>query len=164
MTSLAETPRFIVRAIRVEATRALRQRILRPTQRAEDLVLPRDDAPETRHFGAFARVGQTDVQPLVGVASVYREGRSGETDTSAWRLRGMATSEEVRRQGCGAALLRACLAYAEERGGTSMWCNARVSASAFYAAQGFEREGEAFDLPDIGPHYVMSRAIAARGE
>jgi ribosomal protein S18 acetylase RimI-like enzyme len=66
---------------------------------------------------------------------------------------------ERRRQGIGKALLDACVAWSEAHGGRTMWCNARVTAASFYEACGFAREGDAFDLPGIGPHYVMARPL-----
>jgi predicted GNAT family N-acyltransferase len=149
--------RAVVRAIDAAATRPLRQRVLRPTQKIEELVYPGDDARETRHFGAF-----DDHGTLVGIASVYRDPKTGTNDAHAWRLRGMATEPHARRKGHGAALIDACIAHAIANGGTSLWCNARVSAKEFYAALGFVTEGDVFDVPHAGPHYVMSRSIGDR--
>lgn len=137
------------------ATRPVRRAILRPTQAEHELVYPGDDAPDTLHAGAF------EEERLVGIASIYREARAGSNDAGAWRLRGMATLPDVRGRGYGAALLRLCIEYAAARGGRVAWCNARTSAAGFYEALGFVREGEAFELPGIGPHFVMSRAIAS---
>jgi GNAT superfamily N-acetyltransferase len=146
-----------VRAIDAAATRPLRQRVLRPMQAIAELVYPGDDARETRHFGVFDDHGR-----LVGIASVYRDPKPGTNDARAWRLRGMATEPFARRRGYGAALIDACIAHAIENGGTSLWCNARVSAKEFYAALGFATEGDVFEVPHAGPHYVMSRRIGAR--
>jgi hypothetical protein len=35
------------------------------------------------------------------------------------------------------------------------WCNARAGSFGFYERFGFRRDGEPFELPDIGPHYRM---------
>ena len=147
-------------AITAAMTRPLRQRILRPHQAIELLVYPHDDDIDTLHAGAF--VGEM----LVGTATVHRQPPPAShfpthaLDPSAWRLRGMTTVPEVRRQGCGAALVAACFAHAEERGGTLVWCNARVTAASFYASLGFAPHGDAFELPEIGAHFVMSKIIS----
>ncbi|MFN9985537.1 MAG: GNAT family N-acetyltransferase [Pirellula sp.] len=39
--------------------------------------------------------------------------------------------------------------------GWELWCNARESAVSFYAKYGWRVEGEPFEIPKIGPHYVM---------
>ena len=147
-------------AITAAGTRPLRQRILRPHQAVETLVYPHDDDADALHAGAF--VGDA----LVGTATIHREPPPAShfpthaLDPSAWRLRGMATVPEIRRRGCGAALVAACLAHAEAQGGTLVWCHARVVATSFYAGLGFAAHGEPFDLPDLGPHYVMSKTIS----
>jgi len=136
-------------------TRPLRQSVLRPQQKAEELVYPGDDDPRSRHLGAFVD------DRLVGIASLYVEPMPDVTDASAsdWRLRGMATLPEARGTGLGGALLEACLEHIRSMGGTRLWCNARVPASGFYVRYGFLVHGDAFELPGIGPHYLMSRSI-----
>ena len=149
-----------LRPIPAEETRQLRKRVLRPAQPVDELDYPGDEAPDTRHLGAYLD-GE-----LVGTASVYREPMPG-TDApqpgadapAAWRLRGMATLESVRRTGVGQSLLEACIAHAIANGGTHLWCNARSPARPFYQALGFQTEGEEFELPEIGPHYRMWRSI-----
>jgi predicted GNAT family N-acyltransferase len=133
-----------------EQTRPLRRAVLRPHQRAEELVYPGDDAPETLHLAAWLG------DDLVGTASLYREPRPGTDDARAFRLRGMAVAPEERGSGLGAELLHRCLEHARAQGASVVWCNARTRAARFYARHGFEAQGEEFELPVIGPHYVMA--------
>ena len=72
-----------------------------------------------------------------------------------WRIRGMATLPMKRGQGHGARLLGAILAHIKAKGGDLIWCNARVVALGYYEKFGFRREGDAFEIPGAGPHYVM---------
>jgi len=145
------------RRISAAETLPLRQRILRPHQRVEDVAFPHDDDDDTLHLGAF--VDGT----LVGIATVHREPFPGTTDARAWRLRGMATEAHLRRRGCGAKLVAGCVEHAERHGASRFWCTARESAKGFYDALGFVTVGDRFDLPDIGPHYVMELPLAERG-
>ncbi len=46
------------------------------------------------------------------------------------------------------------------RGRRLLWCNARVVALGFYTKLGLHTEGDEFDIPGIGPHYVMTRWLA----
>jgi GNAT superfamily N-acetyltransferase len=71
----------------------------------------------------------------------------------------LATAPSLRRQGAGAAALAACEQHAREHGGTLLWCNARVEAIAFYEANGWTVLGEEFDIPTVGPHFVMEKPI-----
>ena len=67
----------------------------------------------------------------------------------------MATLPEVRGTGFGKALLDACVAAAMEKGASLIWCNARRSASDFYAKNGWWIVGGEFDIPTVGPHFRM---------
>ncbi|HVM63002.1 MAG TPA: GNAT family N-acetyltransferase [Verrucomicrobiae bacterium] len=143
----------VIRQITAAETRPLRQAILRPHQRIEELTYPGDDAAATMHLGALVD------GKLIGVASVYHEAPQGETDEGAWRLRGMAVMPGLHRKGIGSLLLRASIDYAKQRGGTMMWFNARTPAVPFYRAHGFQIRGQEFEISGIGSHYFMWKAI-----
>jgi len=67
----------------------------------------------------------------------------------------MASLPEVRGQGYGAAALRYGIAEIRRRAGRLLWCNARSGAVGFYETLGFSIVGDEFEIPPIGPHYVM---------
>jgi GNAT superfamily N-acetyltransferase len=142
-----------IREIRGEETRPLRQLVLRPDQKAEDLVYPGDDTPETYHAGVFI-AGR-----LVSIATVYREAKPGEDSQNSWRLRGMATLPVYQGKGYGGALLTNCTEYIKSQGGSLLWCNAREKAVNFYKKSGFAIISDIFDIPGIGPHYVMEKQL-----
>jgi GNAT superfamily N-acetyltransferase len=137
----------------VADVRPLRARLLRPGQPPGELVYEGDALPGARHL--IARDGGREV----GIASVSPEPAPGHDGAPAWRVRGMATVPEARGRGVGEALLRACLEHAARQGGALAWCNARTPAKGFYARFGFRVEGEEFELPGIGPHLLMTRAL-----
>jgi GNAT superfamily N-acetyltransferase len=139
-----------VREIPIAETRPLRQAILRPHQDLQELAA--HEPPD-----AFA-VGVFDGDRLVSVGFVAPEGDPGE-----WRIRGMATEPDIRGRGAGGAVLDALLAHACKQGGTRAWCNARTPARPFYERSGFTIASDEFELPQIGPHFVMQRNIAAAG-
>jgi predicted GNAT family N-acyltransferase len=143
----------LIRQVTAEEVRPLRHRVLRPGQAFEDTAYAGDELPDTVHLGAFDDEGR-----LVGIASLYREGRG---DGPGWRLRGMATDAGVRGAGHGAAVLAACIDHVAQAGAGELWCNARMSAVGFYRRAGFEVVGEEFDVPGIGAHVVMVRAVPA---
>ena len=138
-----------VRVITADESLPLRQAVLRPNRPIAAAQFPGDDAPTTRHFGAF-RDGQ-----LVGVARVHDAEMPEQPGVPALQLRGMATAPEVRGQGFGRALVFSCLAFARERRVRLLWCNARTSAVGFYRKLGFEITGGEFEVPDVGPHFRM---------
>jgi ribosomal protein S18 acetylase RimI-like enzyme len=140
----------LIRRVTAEDIRPLRHSVLRPGQAFLETRYPGDDAG--LHFGAF------DGDRLVGIASLYEEGRA-DGPAGGWRLRGMATDPDVRGAGYGAALLAACVEEVAGAGGTEVWCNARMAAVGFYRRAGFEVLSEEFDVPGIGPHLVMARRV-----
>lgn len=140
-----------VEAVPAAVTFPLRRQVLRPHERIEQLVLPGDDAPDTCHVAAITATGE-----VVGTANVRRESPPWEPSAEgAWRLRGMATTEDLRGRGIGARLLDAVLEHVASRGGGLVWCFARVPALRFYGRAGFVTRGEAWYDPDLGPHVAM---------
>ena len=144
-----------VRPITAAETRGLRAAVLRPGQTPAELVYPGDDAARTLHLGAFRDAG------LVGIASFYFEAQPSAPGRDAVRLRGMATLPAVRGEGFGTALMEAGIAWARAAGAERIWCNARRSARGFYEKLGLVVEGDVFEIPGIGPHYVMSQLFGA---
>jgi ribosomal protein S18 acetylase RimI-like enzyme len=145
-----------VERVGAEAVRPLRQRVLRPHQTLAEQVYAGDDDPRAAHFAAF-----DDEDQVIGIASITPEPHpGGDGGPGDFRLRGMATDpERGRGTGAGGALLLAGLDHARAHGGTRVWCNARTPARGFYERFGFAVEGEEFELPDIGGHHLMSRAL-----
>ncbi|NNF57149.1 MAG: GNAT family N-acetyltransferase [Rhodothermaceae bacterium] len=144
----------MIRPITAAETRPLRAAILRPGQPPAKLVYPGDDHPDGFHAGAFKN------DHLVGIATIYPEPspeayRAEMPAGLAFRLRGMATTPEVRGEGFGRGLLEACFAHVQANGSDLLWCNARIGALAFYQTLGLQTIGPEFDIPGIGPHYVM---------
>lgn len=150
--SFVENPQYDIRAISAAETRPLRHQLLRPHHPPEKLVYPGDDDPESLHVGAFLE------HRLVGIASISRQPFPFRAEPGSWQLRGMAIIPDLRRQGYGAALIRACLDHAAARGGAMLWCNGRSTAAPFYQALGFQIEGEEF-MAETGPHYVLWRYL-----
>lgn len=151
---MEERKNYIIRKISPEQTRTLRQIVLRPNQKAEELVYPGDDSPESYHGGVFIDGS------LVSIATVYKESRPGGEAENSWRLRGMATLPEVQGKGYGQSLLNNCIKYIKLKGGKTLWCNARINAVNFYKKSGFETIGDKFDIPDIGMHYLMEKKLS----
>jgi GNAT superfamily N-acetyltransferase len=142
-----------IEAVSAAAVRPLRQAVLRPHQRAGELVWAGDEDPAALHAAAF------DGEALLAVASVVPAPHPRDPRPGDWRVRGMATRPEARGRGLGAALLERCLEHARAHGGARAWCNARTPVIAFYERAGFLVEGEPFELPAIGPHVVMTKTL-----
>jgi L-Ala-D/L-Glu epimerase len=133
---------FTIKETTADSLIALRWKVLRPGRPESTAHFAEDDLPTSAHFAALDAQGR-----VIGCASVMDK-------SGGLQLRGMATDPQWRGKGVGQALLLAVQAHAHARG-QSLWCNARVSAVGFYAKLGWRREGEQFDVPDVGPHYLM---------
>lgn len=136
----------------------LRHAVLRHGLPREEAMFPGDDAPTSRHYGAFRG------DQVLCCATLHASEWEGEP---AFQLRGMATAPEARRTGLGRRVtewmeadLRAA-AGAGEGVPLLLWCNARVPAVAFYEAMGWAVVSEPFEIPTAGPHVRMVKRLAA---
>jgi ribosomal protein S18 acetylase RimI-like enzyme len=71
----------------------------------------------------------------------------------------MATHPDHRGHGHGAALARACVEHARAQGASRVWLQARPAAVGLYERAGFTRESAPFEVPGLGPHVRMARAV-----
>jgi GNAT superfamily N-acetyltransferase len=141
---------FQIRRVEAAETFPLRHRVLRPHERHDALAPGGAGASETFHFAAM------EDGTAIGSAAVTREPPPWAPDhPSAWRLRGMATADNRRREGIGAAVLEAVVEHVRRNGGGLLWCNARAPAVSFYERAGFKTRGEGWVDPIIGPHVAM---------
>jgi ribosomal protein S18 acetylase RimI-like enzyme len=138
---------FVVREVPVALTRELRQQVLRPHEGVEELAA--DEAPSLFCLGAFLP-GLPGEERLVAVGMITQD-----DPVDGWRIRGMATASDQRGRGAGGAVLDALLARARAGGAQRVWCNARADAVTLYERAGLRVASERFELPRIGPHYVM---------
>ncbi|MCW2921834.1 MAG: acetyltransferase [Thermoleophilia bacterium] len=164
MSTTDERPNLTVQRISATQTHPLRMAVLRPGAPKAECEFPGDEDELTFHAGA-----ELDGR-IVSIASLYLEPRPVDAAGgapvapdhgagTAWRLRGMATEPGLRKCGAGRAALEACEAHAREHGATLAWCNARVEAVGFYERLGWTVLGEEFDIPTVGPHFVMERSL-----
>jgi GNAT superfamily N-acetyltransferase len=165
MTDAAAHPPT-VRTITRDETIPLRHTVLRPGAPVDDVYFPSDETAGSCHAGSFLD-GE-----LVAVGSISPEARPADAPggalptheadlDAAWRVRGMATTEWARSRGAGALVLAHLTAHAVAQGASVLWCNARVGAVAFYRREGWVLASDEFDIPDVGPHFVMERRVSA---
>lgn len=149
-----------LRFVRPEQVLDLRAKVLKPFLQPHECVLPGDDDPLGFHLGASLELDG----PLIGIATFMMERHPSlfaEYHHHA-RLRGMASDPSTRRLGVGRRLVLQGIDELERRGADLLWFNARETAFAFYESLGFLYASEMFDLPQIGPHKVMYKALTRR--
>jgi predicted GNAT family N-acyltransferase len=141
-----------VKRISASDTYPIRHKILRAGKPIESCYYHGDKDELTFHLGAFVD------KKLVSVASFYFENHQQfqEKHPNQFRLRGMATLAEYQGMGLSSQLLKTALPLIKQNLCTLLWCNARATAEGFYKKVGFEAHGEIFDIPEIGPHRLMT--------
>jgi predicted GNAT family N-acyltransferase len=145
-----------IHSISAAETYDLRHRILRPHEPRSLRAHPSDTAPGALHIGGFLN-GQ-----LIGVGSIVPEPREHATQPTCWRVRGMAVLESVRGTGAGGKILQALIDYTcTQHLPAEIWCNGRANVKGFYERFGFSQEGDLFDSPGTGPHFLMVKMLHA---
>lgn len=129
----------------------LRQAVLRPGKPPESCLFAGDDLPSTTHWGAY--VGED----LAGILSVYEQSHPSFSENNQFQLRGMAVLPNYQGQSIGKQLLLAVENAIFTTQDVRIWCNARSSAVGFYALLGYETVGDEFDIPSVGPHFIMTK-------
>ena len=144
-----------MKVLRINAsdTYDIRHKMLRQDRPREEVIFPHDDDDQTFHLGGFFE------NKLVSVASFYFENHPDLPDEYQYRLRGMATLPEYQGKGTSSALLKMAFPIIKQNLCTLLWCNARTSAMGYYQKVGFEKIGDEFDIPTVGPHVLMFRKI-----
>ncbi|MDB5117921.1 MAG: family N-acetyltransferase [Mucilaginibacter sp.] len=139
----------MIKFIQVEDLLPLRNTVLREGKLTlDECRFPSDTIEGNFHLGYFIK-GE-----LVCIASFHPQGY-GEFTGTAYQLRGMATTAHYRGQGIGNQLVNFAIVYLRGQKAGYVWCNARKAAVKFYHNVGFEVVSPEFEVPGIGPHYVM---------
>ncbi|MGG2067144.1 GNAT family N-acetyltransferase [Bacillus sp. S14(2024)] len=142
-----------IKRIDCSQTYALRHEILRPNQSLEDCRYTSDNEENTFHLGAFMD------DKLISIASFSYEIHPSLGEGIHYRLRGMATEQNFRKQHAGSTLIHSAEAILAERHAQLLWCNARITVANYYTRLGFQEYGEIFDIPPIGLHKLMYKIL-----
>ena len=142
-----------IKEIAATETHLIRHAVLRIDKPLETCRFEGDVLESTKHFGLFAE-GQRR-----GIVSLYETNSPLFETNNQFQLRGMAVLHEYHKLGYGKCLLRHCEEFIESKGGALIWFNARIIAVGFYVKMGYEIFGDAFEVSDVGQHYVMHKTI-----
>ena len=140
-----------VKEILAKQTFAIRKEVLRKGMNLSTQFSGDEDV-DTFHLGIFEN------NELLGIASFMKSNNILFTQEQ-YQLRGMATVDKVRGKGYGKLLLQDAITKLRDKKVEILWCNARIGALKFYKKFEFKTHGDAFDIPQIGTHYVLSKNI-----
>lgn len=148
---------FLIHQVDVREILPLRRLVLRPHFKTEvECLNEKDHLNSTFHFAAKA----SSTGLVIGILSLEIESISDFSSTHQYRLRGMATHPNFRRNGAGRALvLWAEKFLLDQRRADLLWFKAREVAFPFYESLQYQYHGEMFDIPQIGPHKVMYKHL-----
>jgi predicted GNAT family N-acyltransferase len=139
----------MIKFIEVENLLSIRNAVLREGKLTlDECRFPTDKIEGAFHLGYYA-----DDQ-LACIVSFHPQ-NYGEFGEGGYQLRGMATTSDYRGRGVGNQLVNFALTYLRGQKANYVWCNARKKAAPFYHNTGFEIVSPEFEVPGIGPHYVM---------
>jgi len=141
-----------IRRISSTETYDVRHPVLRKGMPRESCAFTGDDDEQTVHFGLF------EDGLLVGIVSVFSANHENFAGKQV-QLRGMAVLESHQGKGFGKMLIREAEKHAAGSGVEFIWFNARINAVGFYQKMGYSIVGDAFDIPNIGIHYIMYRKL-----
>ena len=142
-----------IKKITAFETIIVRHPVLRPGRPIESCHFDGDDLLSTSHFGLFLE------NQLAGVISAFKAQNKLFSEENQYQIRGMAVLSEFQKKGFGEALLEYCENEIRLISGDLIWFNAREIALGFYEKSGYEILGDPFEIPDVGPHYILFKAI-----
>ncbi|MFB9078863.1 GNAT family N-acetyltransferase [Flavobacterium procerum] len=142
-----------LKEITSKETYIVRQPVLRKGKTIESCIFEGDDLPTTHHFGLF------EDKSLTGIISLFQQINSIFADENQAQIRGMAVLENHQKKGYGEALVKHCEEFCKSQNVDLIWFNARTAAVGFYKKMNYQIIGEAFDIKDVGEHYLMFKKI-----
>lgn len=142
-----------IKKITAFETIMVRHPVLRPGRPIESCHFDGDDLPTTSHFGLFFE------GHLVGIISSFEAKNNLFSEENQFQIRGMAVLEQFQKKGFGEALLNYCENEIRMTNGDLIWFNARETALGFYKKSKYEINGGQFEIPDVGPHYVLFKKL-----
>ena len=142
-----------VKKVKADQIRKLRHIVLRKGKPFSTTSYLRDNEDKTFHLACQIK------NKTVSCATFYPERSEIIKAVNAYRLRGMATLEEHRKEGFGKQIMLKAFEEIKKNKGDLLWCNARIVAVEFYKKLGLKTLGETFNISDIGPHYLMYKKL-----
>jgi len=138
-----------IKKITAFETLIVRHPVLRPGRPIGSCHFEGDDLPTTSHFGLYFE------NQLVAIISSFKVQNKLFIEENQYQIRGMAVLEEFQKKGFGEALLNYCENEIRIKKGKLIWFNARETAVGFYKKSGYEVLGGKFEIPEVGPHYIL---------
>lgn len=138
-----------VRTISPNETYELRHKVLWPHKAFDQCSLDIDELESTFHVGVEVK------GKIVSIGTFLKQNHKDFPQKKQYRLRAMATDDSSRGEGYGRYVIDFATTLLKEKNIELLWCDARLVAVPFYHKLGFQTKGEMYEIPIIGPHYLM---------
>jgi ribosomal protein S18 acetylase RimI-like enzyme len=142
-----------IKQITSQETIIVRHPVLREGKPIDSCKFDSDDLASTFHLGAFYK------NQLTGVITVLSNNLSAINLPNHYQIRGMAVLQEFQKKGIGEALVNYAENEIKKLKGNLIWMNARIVAVGFYEKLGYIIKGREFDVPQVGPHFIMIKYL-----
>lgn len=139
--------------VAVEQILPLRRDILRPGKTLEQSRFDGDLDPHTFHLALFEN------EKVLSVASFMANHSDKLPHSRQYQLRGMAVAKDRQGKGLGKILFQKGEDILREKGIEILWFNARSHAVPFYEKAGCTVVGNEFQIPNVGPHFLMIKKL-----
>jgi ribosomal protein S18 acetylase RimI-like enzyme len=134
-------------------TYSVRHVVLRKGKPIESCQFDGDDLPTTNHFGYYLN------DNLAGIISIFKNNNTIFASNNQYQIRGMAVLEQHQKKGIGNLLVQHGEAYCQNIQADLIWFNARTAATGFYEKLGYGKVGAAFEIKNVGEHYLMAKIL-----
>lgn len=145
---------YSIKKIPFNKTFVVRHPVLRANRPVEECYFDGDELPSTTHFGLY------NLDKLIGVVSVFENKNSNFIGNKMFQIRGMALLKDYQNKDLGTRLIHEVEHFVKENKGEIIWFNAREKAVNFYIKNNYQVVGSLFEIPNVGPHYLMFKNIS----
>jgi ribosomal protein S18 acetylase RimI-like enzyme len=137
----------------VQSIIPIRHQVLRKGKPLSTCHFQGDNLSDTFHFAAYFN------DEIAGCVSLMLKSNTKIEDDQSYQLRGMAVLENHQNKEIGKHLLKHSEQFLGSKGIKTIWCNVRIKAKPFYSKNGYKTIGKTFEIPDVGPHILMYKAL-----
>ena len=142
-----------IRRIAPKECYPIRHKVLWQHKNIDDCGIAIDDQEDAFHLGAYLN------DKLVCIGSFVKQIHAEFSAPRQYRLRAMATLPEAQNMGLAKILLEKSFNELKLHDIDLLWCDARIVAKGFYSKLGFVTNGDSYEIPIIGTHYLMYKKI-----
>ena len=135
-------------------TYPVRHIVLRAGKPIESCQFQGDELETTNHFGYYIN------NQIIGVISIFEINNKQFLVQKSFQIRGMAVLPSFQKQGIGEALVKESEKFCTTQKANLIWFNARTTAVGFYQKMGYEIVGSAFEINEVGPHFLMFKYLS----